>query len=244
MSGNNFLACYSSYYGYPGSCCAQYYNKNCCNSCKPQCYNICQNLCNPCQQVCNPCQQVCNPCTTSCPVPCTTPCTTPCPQVSFISNTATATTVTSGGILLPVGTVIASGTTTVPAGTVTVITGFTGTPTTNIGGIIPNNGFFTIPCAGRYTITGNACFSSVVTVATTDYRQLSIYRTDATTGVTTLLATDSRNPISGMPTCINVATTADLASGDRIFFAATQTSTGGVAVNVEAGGRYSITRLC
>jgi hypothetical protein len=144
-----------------------------------------------------------------------------------------------------VGTTIPAGTTTVPAGTVTVITGYTGTPTTNIGGITQNNGFFTVPVNGRYVISANVCFSSVTTVTSTDSRVLYIYRVDAITGLVTLLAVDSRTPIAGSPTCINLATDADLAAGDRIFVAATQTNATGASVDTVAGtGRIAITRVC
>ena len=119
---NNYLSNYSSYYN---------------NHCK-------SNNCQQCQPLYYPQQQCQQPCIIPCPQPIQN-----CPQVTFISNIATSTTVVAGGVAIPVGTVIGAGVTTVPVGTVTVITGFTGSPTSNMGGIISNNGFFTAPIAGR-----------------------------------------------------------------------------------------------
>ncbi|XWV25515.1 hypothetical protein QJ856_gp0242 [Tupanvirus deep ocean] len=248
MATNNYLAYYGSYYGYPGTYCGtSYYNKTCCNPCKPQC--VCKPKCNPCQYVCQP--QCPQPCVVTCPQPCIPnppPCPQPCPPcptVAYVTNIPTATTVVSGGAAIPVGTVIAPGTTTVPAGTVTVINGFTGAATTNVGGITANNGFFTIPIAGRYVISANTCFAAVATVLATDVRELYIYRVDALSGVVTLLAVDSRTPIAGQPTCINLATVADLNVGDRVFVAARQINGGtGAAVDTTTTGRLAITRVC
>jgi hypothetical protein len=194
--------------------------------------NSCHNsFNNPCH---NPCQNICqNPCP-------------PCPIVTFVSNIATPTVVPSGGILIPAGTTIPLGTTTVPPGTVTVIAGFTGAPTSNCGGILLNNGFFTVPLAGRYVISANVCFDIVTTVSPTDFRELDIYRVDHVSGIVTLLATDSRPPIAGSPTCVNIATVADLNSGDRIFIAARQlnTTTGTSVSTIANTGRFAITRVC
>ena len=250
MSCNNFLSCSSQGHQgiYNG---ASYYNRNGCSSCKQQCScKTCQPVC--CQPHCQPqCQIQCQPqCVIACPAPCPTPCPTPCPNVTFITNIATPTAVVTGGTLIPTAssnppgsTIIPAGSTTVPVGTVTVITGYTGTPSTNIGGVLSNNGFFTIPCTGRYVISADICFAAATVAPTTDFREVSIYRVDATTGIVSLLAIDSRTPIIGSPTCINVATVADLRAGDRIFIAARQNS--GATILTEANiGRLAITRVC
>ena len=223
------LNSYCSYFCYPG------YNRNCCYS---TCNNLSYNPCNTqCANICQPqlCQPLCQP---ICP---------PCPTVVFISNTATVTSIPSGGTLIAPGTTIPAGSTTVPANSVTVIAGFTGTPTTNTGGVINSNGFFLIPISGRYVITGNVCFSVPATVAPGDFRELILYRVDATTGLVTQLAIDSRVPLSNLPTCINLSTNADLNAGDRVFLAARQvTVVNGlpVAINANADGRIAITRVC
>lgn len=245
MSCNNYQPYY--YCSYPST--YSNYNKN--YSCGTQCY--CKVKCNPCQTiVCQPqyTQQQCvvacpTPCPTPCPPVCPTPCTPVCPNVTFISGIATATSVPAGGTFIPVGTTIPAGTTTVPAGTVTVITGITGTPTTNIGGITQNNGFFTMPVAGRYILVANVCFTSVTTTTSTDVRVLYLYKVAADTGLVTLLSVDSRGPIAGSPTCINLAGEDNFAAGDRVFIAATQTNATGAVVDTVAGtGRISITRIC
>jgi hypothetical protein len=173
------------------------------------------------------------------------PTTCPCPNITYINGIASATTIISGGAPIPVGTVIIPGTTTVPAGTVTVINGYTGAPTTNVGGIIQNNGFFTVPTSGRYIIAADVCFVAPTLVSATDSRVLYIYSVNAITGLVSLLAVDSRLPIMGLPTCINLTAIADLTCNDRIFVAATQLSATGESVSTIAGtGRISITRIC
>lgn len=226
MSCNNFLAYYSSYYNCQNNC-NPYYSRKCYSNCDP-----CQTVCNPCQTVCNPCQQQCFPCPQ-----------TFCPNVSYINNATTSTTVVSGGVDIPAGTIIPTGSTTVPAGTVTVISGFTGTPSTNFGGVISNNGFFTIPIAGKYIITANVCFATTAGITPGDFRELYIYRVDASTGIVSLLAADSRPPVLGNNTCINISTNADLGTGDRIFIAARQVTSGGTSVTTVVGSRIAITRL-
>lgn len=239
---------YSSYYNpYTTTtyCCKS------CNPCKTQC--TCKIKCEtPCQTVqyvsypnyCQqPCAQTCQQyvCAPACPAPCPTP----CPNITYITYIATATTIPSGGTSIPVGTIIPAGTTTVPTGTVTVINGYTGVPTTNDGGVIANNGFFTIPIAGRYIITGNNCFATPASVSATDFRELYIYTVNAVTGLVTVLADDSRTVISGSPTCINVAADANFGAGDRVFLAARQsTSTGATIDTVAATGRLAIVRIC
>lgn len=218
MSCNNYLACYSSYYSCPNPCSTSYYNKNCCNSCQP----------------------ARSPCVVTCPAPCPAPCPpVTCPAVSYITFAPTAT-------LIPTGTVgvaptpIPAGATTIPAGTVTPITGFTGVPTTNIGGVTLNttNGQFTVPIAGRYIISAYVGFSANP-VGT---REVYIYRIDATTGIISLLASDSRNATVVGTTNATVTTTADLSAGDRIFFAVAQNS--GTTLTSTSDSRFAITRLC
>ena len=133
-----------------------------------------------------------------------------------------------------------------PAGTVTVINNYSASPTTNLGGVVPNNGFFTVPLNGRYSIATFICFANVgSTVAAGDVREIYIYRVDATSGLVTTLAMDSRPPVANAPTCVNVATIADLNCGDRVFVAARQVTVGGTAIGTIAqDGRFAITRVC
>lgn len=245
MSCNNYQSYYNSCYGYPCvTANVSYYGKSKCDNGCGNCTNYCTNYCNPCQTVCQPttcpsiCQSYCPPVCPPTPAPI-------CPTVAYVNNITTPTAVPAGGIAIPAGTVIPANSTTVPAGTVTVINGFTGIPTTNIGGIVPNNGFFTVPIAGRYVLAANVAFASVATVAPTDVRELYIYRVDATTGLVTLLAVDTRAPVAGVPTNVNIATVADLNAGDRIFVAALQTNVPGAVVSTVASvGRIAITRTC
>ena len=221
MSCNNYQSYYNSLYGYPSSYCC------------------CKVKCNPCQTV------VCQPqCNQQCVVSCPTPCAPICNNVTYIAGIPTANTIPSGGVAIPVGTIIPPGTTTVPAGTVTVINGYTGVPTSNSGGIIPNNGFFTVPVSGRYIVSAYVCFSTVAISATTNVDALYIYIVSAATGLVTLAAVDSRSPVVGLPTCINIATDVDLNPGDAIFIAATQTNSTAASISTVAGsGRIAITRV-
>lgn len=210
-------------------------------------------ICNPCV-VCTPkCKQQCNPCNSYNSYNYCDPCNSwncnPCPKptpvvVAYITNTATTTAIPSGGTLIPVGTVITTGSTAVPAGTVTVINSFTAAPTTNIGGVTMNNGFFTVPVAGRYSATANNSFDTVSSTDSTDYRSLQIYRVEATSGVVTLVAVDSRTPIVGSATNINLSTEIDLACGDRIFVSALQSNIAAASINTLAyPGRLSLVRI-
>lgn len=213
-------------------------NFNHCNPCHNLCNNPCNNACNNlCSTTCNPCNNVCNPCNNNCN-PCNNVCN-PCPNVTFITNPATATTITSN----PVGTAptpIPAGSTVIPAGTVVPITGFSGTPIVNCGGITVNSGTgqFTIPISGRYIISGSVIFSPNATGT----REVYIYRVSGTSGIISLLASDSRNATAVGTTNVTVTTTADLLAGDRIFFAATQNS--GSSITAQIDSRYSITRVC
>jgi hypothetical protein len=234
MSSTNYTSYYNPYS--TTYCCKT------CNPCKIKCETSCQTPCQTVQYVSYPnyCQQPCQQyvCAPACPP-------APCPNITYITYIATSTTIPSGGTSIPIGTIIPAGTTTVPTGTVTVINGYTGAPTTNDGGVISNNGFFTMPIAGRYIITGNICFATPASVSATDFRELYIYTVNAVTGLVTAIADDSRSPISGSPTCINVAADASFAAGDRVFLAARQsTSTGATIDTVAATGRLAIVRVC
>jgi hypothetical protein len=199
----------------------------------------------------NCCRNNCCKTTTCCqPATCQTvtyavpQCAPACPNVRYVTNIATATTVPSGGTAIPIGTTIASGITTVPAGTVTVINGYTGAPTVNEGGITSNNGFFTVPVAGAYDITANITFASVPSVISSDIREVFIYRVSAQTNIVTQIAVDSRTPIAASTTSINVSTAEVLAAGDRVFIAVIQTNAGAVSVDtVAVVGRLSIIRF-
>jgi hypothetical protein len=168
----------------------------------------------------------------------------PSQDITFITNIATANTIPSGGTSIPAGTVIAPGTTTVPTNTVTVINGYTGPTITNVGGIILFNGFFNIPENARFFINTTICFAAPTTTAATDFRELYIYQVAAVTGLVTTLADDSRVPIAGSPTCINISAAAQLNAGDRIFVAARQSTSNASSVNTIADmGRFAIMRI-
>ena len=176
------------------------------------------------------------------PAPCPPP---QCPRVCYITNAATTTNIPSGGTVIPVGATISAGNTTVPAGTVTVINGYTSAPSTNAGGVTANNGFFSIPIAGTYNVAANVCFNTVASILPTDIREVTIYKVDLSTGIVTLQAIDSRTPIAGSPTCVNVATTIDFASGDRVFVGVRQTNGASTVIDtVPLAGRISIARNC
>jgi len=141
-------------------------------------------------------------------------------------------------------TPIPVGSTTIPAGTVTVITGFTGTPTTNIGGITVNagTGQFTVPIAGRYTISAFVTFDAPTGFGSVGTREVYIYKIDATTSIISLFASDSRNAVATGQTSVTVSTIADLKAGDRIFFAAAQNS--GTTITTTTNNRFVISRTC
>lgn len=168
-----------------------------------------------------------------------------CQKVTYINSIDTSTAIVSGGVPIPIGTVIIYGTTTIPSNTVTVITGYTGIPTNNSDFITVNKGFFSFKEKGRYLIETFNCFGTASTVASTDYRAMYIYRVNYITGLITLLAVDSRTPILNLPTCINLFTDINLDAGDQIFVAATQlTSTGETISTIAKIGRIAITKIC
>lgn len=215
MSCNNYLSYYSLYSGYPGVCGTSYYNRN-----------LVGNCCNSCNTTCFPCQTICNPCATTCTPPA-------CPNVTYITVAPTVTTIPTGGMAIPAGV------TTIPSATVTVINGFTGSPTTNVGGIILNtaNGQFTIPISGRYLLSGFISF----TANTTGTRETYIYKIDSTTGVISLLTSDTRNATSAGVTSVTITTVAELNAGNQIFFAVTQSS--GSNLNTTTDNKFVIARL-
>lgn len=166
------------------------------------------------------------------------------PIVSYITNIPTVNSIFSGGTAIPAGTVIPSDSTTVPVNTVTVITGYTGLPSTNIGGVSLNNGFFTIPISGRYDAAALIGFASVASSLPTDLRSITIYHVNRTTGLVTILATSSQLPIVGSSTFINLATNGNFLAGDRIFVAARQINGAGVAINTVPNiGRFALTLI-
>jgi hypothetical protein len=205
-----------------------------------------------CNSCCDPCRSTkrtvyyytpssCNPCYTPTPCPCPVP--TPTSNVVYITNVATPTTVPSGGTAIPIGTIIPAGNTTVPAGTVSVINGYTGAPTTNIGGIIANNGFFTVPVSGTYNINANVTFAVPLAVTAGDLREVYIYKVSGATGIVTAIADETAYPISGSTTSINISANEEFLAGDRFFIAARQITSGGAAIDTVATvGRLAVVR--
>lgn len=235
-----YLSPYLNYY----NC----YSTNC-NPCNKK-YTSCVTQCSPCVSACTPCGTPCvtssylAPCAQQCVEACPVPCPVPCTVVAYYTDIASSTAIISGGSAIPTGTTIPSGSTTIPANTVTVITGYTGIPTTNTGGVIPNNGFFTIPVSGKYAITATICFATVATTLTTDLREVYIYKVDATTSLVTKSANDSRVPIAGSNTCVNVSAYDNFNVGDRVFIAARQINGSSAIIDTVAGvGRLTITKV-
>ena len=196
------------------SCYSTCYNpcNYCYDVCRPQ--NICSTIYNPCQPINNVCQNIC---ATTC-----NPCgvvSQQCPEVAYIAAAATPTVL--------------------PTGVATTISGFTGIPIRNVGGIINNvtTGQFTVPCAGRYEVSGFVSFPANATGT----RQLDIYVVDGTTGAITLAASDTRNAALTGPTNITLTTVVYLKANDRVYLSATQNS-GTTLTTIES--RISIVRLC
>jgi len=75
----------------------------------------------------------------------------------------------------------------------------------------------------------------------TGTRELYIYKVDGSTGVISLIASDSRNAATIGTTNITLTTVADLKANDRIFIAASQSS--GAPLNTTEA-RIAIVRLC
>ncbi|AGC01714.1 hypothetical protein H012_gp751 [Acanthamoeba polyphaga moumouvirus] len=213
------------------------------------CNNVCGYACypyfcatyNPCQVACIPYPPVCQTtCVPSCPPVC--PPTPPIPPPPIVVEYATTTPSGTPIPTSPVGvppTPIPVGSTVIPAGTVTVISGYSPTPTRNVGGITLNTttNQFTIPLAGRYLITS---FIGI-TANPTGVRESYIYRVSGTTGVISLIASDSRNATDVGATFINLTTEDYFQAGDRIFFAVAQNS--GAVLSTTSNSRFTITRL-
>lgn len=218
---------YSSYYGYY-NCTPCYTNSVCStsNGCQPACQLSYPPACQPiiCYQQPS--------------------CLSPPPEVYYITYVATSTSVISGGTDIPIGTTIAAGSTTVPTGTVTVINGYTGSPTKTSGGVTANNGFFTVPCTGRYAISTMVSFASVDTTTSSDLRQVYIYKVSVTDNVVSCIGSQNELPIASSNTVINVSTEDVLTAGDRIFIAVRQINSSGVAISTVAGvGRLAIIKM-
>ena len=243
---NYSYGCYNPCYpfynqGYPfyNQC---FPNYNACNPCANQCVNPCANSCvNPCANLCaNPCA---NPNSNLCANLCQPICPAPLPAITYITSAPIGTAIPSGPVGIP-PVPIPIGSTTIPAGTVTPITGFTGTPITNVGGITvnPSTGQFTVPIAARYLISAYVTFDAPVGFGSIGTREVYIYKIDAVTGVISLLASDSRNAAVTGPTRVTITTQAQLNANDRIFFAATQNS--GTTIMTTTDNRFSISRIC
>lgn len=206
------------------------------NYCRDYCYPYYNpNLCTPCVGSvnypipCNPCNQytICSP--------------PPCPppiRVAYITTAPTTTSIPSGTVgVAP--TPIPPSSTTIPANTVTVILGYSNSPITNVGGIIVNTstGQFTVPSGGNYNII---CYIGIAANAT-GTREFYIYRVDATTGIISLIAMDSRNATAVGSTYANLSADVDLNAGDRIFFAVTQNS--GSILTTTSDNRFSLVKM-
>ena len=127
-------------------------------------------------------------------------------------------------------------------GTVTVITGFPGIPTVNLGNIGSSpNGTFTIPISGIYMITASANFTNVSSTipTTTPTITMYIYRINLT-NLITQIGTIMQNATVISSTIINVSNTitAELCAGDKIFFAVNTTTS---SYTVGTDSRFVIT---
>lgn len=164
--------------------------------------------------------------------------------VSWINIIINPVAVPSGGAPIPVGTMIPIDSTVVPPGTVTLLNGFCGFPSVNLGGIIANNGFFTVPLSGRYVIFVNITFPSVGSVTPIDFRELFVYKVEYTDRQVSQIAVENKLPIAYNQTALNIMTVTYLQSRDRIFLAVRQLNSNGEIINTLPGsGRFSITRI-
>lgn len=239
MSSNNYLSCYGSSCGYPGVYCgSSYYSNKSYDPWSSSCISVCTS---PCHNVCQPCistySATCAPCTSVCPPVCPPICPQPCPNITYITNTSAliANTVVNGTTpLQPFPT----GSTSIPA-TSSAIVNFLTVPLVSSGGITLNatNGQFTVPVSGRYLISATIGF----TTNATGSRELDIYKYNTTTGIYTLLASDSRLANADSPTYITVTTAAELSANEIIVFVASQNS--GAPLNLTTDGRVAITRI-
>lgn len=181
-----------------------------------------------------------------CPVSCNGfyNCPPQCPPVindiAYVNTVVTPTPVPSGGTPLPANTIIPNGSTAVPGGTVTVINGW-GAPSSNIGNLVSNNGFFTIPLNGRVIINTTVAFDAVATTApATDLREVFIYRVAANSGLVTQIGAQTVVPVAANPTQVNVTAEDVFSVNDRVFVAARQINGAAAAVPVSAPTRISI----
>lgn len=202
-----------SYYSYP------YY---------VPCVEQCVNIAPPCKPVCAPT-----------PVPCSdgpvTLSTSPV-IITTIVNSSPNVPITNGTVYNPQSFP--------PPGTVTVIGGFPGTTTVNLGNITAaSNGTFTVPTNGTYAISASVNFTYAYGTLPVNIPTITlyIYRINSA-GIISLLASIVQNGASPTTTVTNVSqtTTAELASGDRIFFAANTTVS---PYSVGNDSRFVITRL-
>lgn len=164
--------------------------------------------------------------------------------LSWINTIANSTSVPSGGTPISPGQIVPIINFIVPSGTVTIINGYCGFPSVNLGGIVNDNGLFIVPLAGRYIIAAGITFASVASVVSTDLRELYIYKQEHLTGAVTQLAVSSKLPIVNNTTSINLSTLTHLQPRDRIFLAVRQINSIGSSINTVAGsGYFALTRL-
>ena len=199
------------------------------------CYDPCsRNNCSTCNK--NTCCYV-----SCCPVNVPRPCPVET-RVEYIADNISSVAVPSGGTAIPAGSVIPTGSTAPPPGTVTVMTGFTFTPISNVGGIIMNNGFFTVPTTATYSISVSGSFEVVLSTIATDFREIGIYKVDSITGLVSTIALDSRTPITGTATSINVSAMTKLNANDRVFAAARQSNAAAGSLSLNGPGQIAIVK--
>lgn len=203
---------YYSYYAYP-----------CATACQPSQCNSCPVPCTPC----NSCDRsVCN-LNNSCAVP------TPCPAVSYITTITSNTTVptSTASAALPQ----------YPSNTTILAYN---TPTTNVGCIVLNGttGRFTVPIAGRYSISAFIGFLETATTPVVGQRLVDLVRVDASTNTASVIVSDSRNATSYGPTYTTLSTIVDLRANDSILVSVAQNS--GSVVTLATNSRLAISRIC
>lgn len=173
------------------------------------------------------------------------------PEIIFEASTGTPITLVTGGMDIPVGTVIPPNSTTVPPNTVTVIKPFLNLRSFR-GGISLNDGFFTVPADGQYLITIMATFMNPPLVSQIiDYRALYIYKVEYRSqpqGVVTLVAkatTISTLPFQVANTDLTLSYIANLKANDRIFMAARQVTRDGdnSTITISQNTRVAIRRI-
>jgi len=161
---------------------------------------------------------------------------TPAPGTAFINSASPAgfsLDIPSGGGAIPEGVI------TLPvAGTASILPLFVSSPSAGLTaeGVVPGStqpSLVRATTAGQYTFDAEVCYAPVVGVPTSaDFRVLYAYVISAA-GVNRQVRVRSQPAVGGAtPTCMGLAGSVYLNVGDRLYFAARQTSVSGETVPI------------